>query len=106
LDFALLSSRETKNWYCKANGRIDKRSCGGIRRKEAVQKATELLPLMVKRALTATSVRAKRLLLDSWFSYPKVINELLYHIEVICMVKNHASVYYWYNGKLFRRSQL
>jgi len=69
LDFALLSSSKTENRYCEANDRIDKRSCGGIRRKEAIQKATELLPQMVKRALLVTRVRAKRLLLDSWFSY-------------------------------------
>ncbi|MBT4089207.1 MAG: transposase [Deltaproteobacteria bacterium] len=106
LDFALLSSSQTENRYCEADGCIDKRSCGGIRRKEAVQKATELLPQMVNRALTLTRVRAKRLLLDSWFSYPKVINELLDHIDVICMVKNHANVYYRYNGRQYRLSQL
>ncbi len=106
LDFALLSSGKVKNRYCEADRRIDNRSCGGIRRKEAVQKATELLPLMVKRALTITRVRAKRLLLDSWFSYPIVINKLLEHIEVICMVKNHANVYYRYNGRKYRLSHL
>ena len=106
LDFALLSSSKSENRYCEADTSIDKRSCGGIRRKEAIQKATELFPQMVKRTLTATRVRAKRLLMDSWFSYPKLINELLDHIDVICMVKDHAKVYYRYNGKLYRLSHL
>ena len=87
LDFALLSSPKVENRYCEANTQIDQRSCGGIRRKEAMQKATTLLPIMVKRALTLTRVRAKRLLLDSWFSFPAVtfkeVNNPVVAFEVV-----------------------
>ncbi len=106
LDFALLSSPKERNRYCEADDRIDQRCCGGIRRKEAVQKSTAVLPAMVKRALTVTRVKARRLLLDSWFSFPKVIHDLLEHIDVICMVKDHARVYYNYQGRKYRLSHL
>ena len=36
LDFALLSSSKEENRYCDANENINQRSCGGIRRKEAL----------------------------------------------------------------------
>ena len=44
--------------------------------------------------------------MDSWFSYPKLINELLDYVEVLCMLKNHKNVFYKYNGKKYRLSQL
>ncbi len=106
LDFGLLSSGKKKNRYCEANTDIDQRSCGAVRRTEAVQKATELLVPMVKRALTRTKVCARYIAMDSWFSYPKVVNALLPYIEVICMVKDHVNVYYKYNGKRYRLSRL
>ncbi len=61
---------------------------------------------MVKRALNVTRVKARRLLLDSWFSFPKVIHDLLEHIDVICMVKDHARVYYDYQGRKYKLSHL
>lgn len=106
LDFALLSSSKEKNRYCEADNQIDQRSCGSIRRKEAIQKSTVILPMLVKRALRVTRVKAKHLLMDSWFSFPKVIHELLEHIDVICMAKDHAHVYYSYQGQKYRLSHL
>jgi len=44
--------------------------------------------------------------MESWFRYPSTIKELLDHIDVICMVKDHANVFYQYNGKLYRLSHL
>jgi hypothetical protein len=35
-----------------SNPAIDKRSCGGHRRREAIQKATDMAVAMVKRALS------------------------------------------------------
>jgi len=106
LDFCLLSSSKKKNRHQEANEEIDRRSCGGKRRQEAVQKATEMLVPMVKRALIFTKVRARRLLMDSWFSYPKLIHELLEYVDVICMVKNHKNVFYEYEQKKYRLSAL
>ncbi len=106
LDFNLLSSTKKKNRYCEANDQIDSRTCGGKRRREAVQKSTELIVPMVKRAITLTKVKAKRILMDSWYSYPKLIHDLKEIIDVICMVKDHARVYYTYKGKKYRLSGL
>ena len=72
LDFALLSSADKKNRYNEINPDIDKRTCGYHRRQEAVTKTTAHLVPMVKRALDI-GVRAKYVLMDSWFSMPSAI---------------------------------
>ena len=67
IDFALLSSAKEKNRYNEINPGIDKRTCGYKCRQEAVTKTTELIEPMVKRALNM-GVRAKYVVMDSWFS--------------------------------------
>ena len=60
IDFALLSSAKKKNRYNEINSKIDKRTLGYKRRKEAIAKSTELLEPMVQRALEM-GIRAKYL---------------------------------------------
>ena len=98
IDFALLSSANDKNRYNEINIGIDKRTCGYQRRKEAITKSTELLEPMVKRAIEI-GIRAKHLVMDSWFSMPSVISTLRKHIHVICMLKDHPKWFYKYDGK-------
>jgi len=43
---------------------------------------------MVKRAI-GMGIRAKYILMDSWFSAPSVIAKLREHIHIICMLKDH-----------------
>lgn len=105
IDFALLSSANKKNRYNEINSGIDKRSCGYKRRIEATTKSTELLEPMLKRALNM-GVRAKYLVMDSWFSMPSVISKLGKHIAVICMLKDHPKWLYEYKGKRLRLSDL
>jgi hypothetical protein len=105
VDFALLSSKEKKNRYNEINPNIDKRTCGYQRRKEAITKSTELLEPMVKRAIDI-GIRAKYLVMDSWFSMPSVISTLRKHIHVICMLKDQPKWYYEYKGKKLRLSDL
>ena len=105
LDFALLSSTEKKNRYNEMDSGIDKRTCGYRRRCEAVTKSTEHLVPMVKRAL-ALGVKAKYVLMDSWFSMPSVIAGLRQHIHVICMLKDHPKWFYGYQGRKLRLSEL
>lgn len=105
LDFALLSSTEKKNRYNEMDSGIDKRTCGYRRRCEAVTKTTEHLVPMVKRAL-ALGVKAKYVLMDSWFSMPSVIAGLRQHIHVICMLKDHPKWFYGYQGRKLRLSEL
>jgi hypothetical protein len=105
IDFALLSSTQSKNRYSEVNPDIDKRTCGYKRRQEALTKTTEHLVPMVKRALSI-GVRAKYILMDSWFAMPSVISSLSSHIDVICMLKDQPKWLYEYNGKKLRLSDL
>ncbi len=105
IDFALLSSAEGKNRYAEVDSRVDKRSCGFKRRQEAMTKTTELLEPMVERAIRS-GVRAKYLLMDSWFSMPAVISTLRRHIDIVCMLKDQATWFYGYNGKRLRLRDL
>lgn len=105
IDFALLSSAEEKNRYTEVDCRIDKRTCGYQRRKEAMTKTTDLLEPMVERAINM-GVRAKYIVMDSWFSMPVVISKLRQHIDIICMLKDQATWFYEYNGKRLRLSDL
>ena len=98
VDFALLASKEEKKRFCGIRKTVDKRCCAYQRRKEATQKATEHLPIMVKRAL-ATGIRAKYLLMDSWFTMPATLIALSQHIPVIGMVKKSKTIHYGFNGQ-------
>ena len=105
IDFALLSSANKNNRYNEINSKIDKRTCGHHRRQEAITKATDHLVPMVKRAL-GIGVRAKYVLMDSWFSMPSAIAALRKHIHVICMLKDHPKWFYEYQGRKLRLSAL
>ncbi len=105
LDFALLSSTKESNRYNGITKALDKRTCGYQRRKEAMTKSTELMEPMLKRAL-AMGVRAKYLLMDSWFSAPSIISQLRSHIHIICMLKDHPKWLYEYRGKKLRLRDL
>jgi len=97
LDFSLLSSADAKNRLCDNRKPMDKRCCAWQRRQEAVVKAPENLEAMVERILAA-GVRAKYLLMDSWFAMPTTITALAKKIDVIGMVKKTPKIHYEYNG--------
>lgn len=103
IDFALLSSHTKKNRYMEEAYSVHERSSGGLRRKEAVQKATEVIGPMVERALRL-GVQAKYILMDSWFSMPSLISSLRQQLHVICMLKDHPKWTYEYEGKKLRLS--
>jgi hypothetical protein len=98
LDFALLSSTNSKNRLQEITKDIDKRSSGYKRRVEALSKSTELLEPMVKRTLNH-GIPADYALMDSWFGMPKIIKDLRQHINVICMVKRTPTILYKFRGK-------
>ena len=60
---------------------------------------------MIKRAIKA-GIRARYLVMDSWFSMPSVISTLREHIHIICMLKDHPKWLYEYNGKKLRLKDL
>jgi len=105
LDFALLSSAKKSNRFNGITKRLDKRTCGYKRREEAMTKSTGLLEPMLKRAL-GMGIRAKYLLMDSWFSAPSIITTLSQHIPVICMLKDHPKWLYEYRGHRLRLRDL
>lgn len=85
IDFSFLSSKKSQ-----INGiseKVDKRSSGYKRRKEALQTAPEQIPSMIERALNA-GVEASYVLMDSWFTQQPLIKEITEQgLDVIGMVK-------------------
>jgi hypothetical protein len=98
LDFALLSSRDAKKRLCDNQKQVDKRCCAYQRRKEAVDNTTMHIEAMVKRVLS-TGIRARYLLMDSWFTMPTTVTTLVQHIAVIGLVKKTPNIHYTYQGK-------
>lgn len=85
--------------------KIDKRTTGYRRRKESLEKSTDLLPSMVRRALDA-GIEADFLLMDSWFTMPALIKQILEEgIGVIGMVKK-SKTRYLIDGHLLDLKQL
>lgn len=105
VDFALLSSNKAENRYQEMNAKIDKRSCGYRRREEAISKSTDLIAPMIKRVLK-NGIKAKHLLMDSWYGFPSIITSVKPMIDVICMVKNMKTIFYYQSGTAFTLGQL
>ncbi|GBE13567.1 transposase DDE domain protein [bacterium BMS3Bbin14] len=108
LDFVLRSSANKKSRIQEAIKKLDKRTCGYKRRKEAMTKSTELPEDMIKRVL-ARGVRADYLLMDSWFCFAGLIAKLGKSVPVICMAKDLNSIFYQHKnvhvrlGELYKR---
>lgn len=100
LDFALLSSKKKKNRYQEVTKDTDKRTCGHIRRREAMMKATELVGTMVGRII-ALGIGVDYILMDSWFGWPILISELRKYAPVICRVKKTEKILYGFAGGKF-----
>lgn len=86
VDFSLLSSKKSQiNGISK---KVDKRSSGYKRRKEALQTALEQIPDMISRAMKS-DIDAPYVLMDSWFTQPPLIKNITKQgLDVIGMVKN------------------
>jgi len=107
LAFSLLSSDKEKNRYQELNQKIDKRTVGYRRRKEAMQKSTQTMFSLLDQ-VSPFQLCASTLLFDSWFAFPAVIKRVLtqYHLHVVCMLKDMHRVYYTYNGSQYTLGQL
>lgn len=81
VEFALLSSKDASKRICESRKELDKRCCTYNRRKEAIQKATAHLQQMVHRTLSI-GIRAKYLLMDSWFTMPATVISLSKYLPV------------------------
>ncbi|GAB6111886.1 hypothetical protein JCM14713_16440 [Desulfomicrobium salsuginis] len=68
-------------------------------------KSTELVEPMIVRALKA-GIKAKYLLMDSWFAMPTLISDVCKHIPVICMVKRTPKIHYIFEGQKMDVTQI
>ena len=94
----LLSSENKKNRVNEAKT-VDKRTVGYKRRALSMQKGT-IAMLELLKAVKNSSIPAKYVLFDSWFSFPSTLHavkEIGY--DVIGMVKKTPKMFFRYNGE-------
>lgn len=70
-----------------------------------MSKSTELIESMIERALKA-GIKAKFLLIDSWFAMPSLISEACKHVSVSCMVKRTPKIHYIFEGQKMDVTQI
>ena len=101
IDFCPLSSNNDNLVRCEAR-KYDKRSIAGQIRKQAQQKAPDIILDMLRKAIHAGH-SAKYVLFDSWFATPKGITAIKQELSlhVIAMLKKSSKVFYEYNGKQY-----
>jgi hypothetical protein len=103
--FNMLSSANEKNCHKSIDEKLDKRTSGYKRRKEALMKKTNAAVLMIKNALLA-GIKADYVLMDTWFTTEPMIRDILKEgIDVIGMVKQLKQRYI-YNDKEYTLPQL
>lgn len=108
LDFVLLASAKADKRLNGINEKTPKTTNGYKRRTEALKKATENVVPLLERAFSF-GINADYLLMDSWFAFPCLIDEvknMLQDIGVICMLKDLPSIRYLYRGRSLRLSEL
>ena len=99
VDFCPMSSGKDELLTCPAK-ECDGRSIAGKIRKQARQKAPDILLNMLKDAIKAGH-KAKYVLFDSWFATPKGITAIKKELslDVIAMLKKSGKVFYEYQEK-------
>ena len=99
IDFCPLSSSDNKLLKCSPK-KYDGRSVAAQIRKQAQQKAPDIILDMLKKAIHAGH-SAKYVLFDSWFATPKGITAIKRELslDVIAMVKKSSKVFYEYQGE-------
>lgn len=106
LAFSLLSSEKAENRLGDLHAGLDKRSNGWLRRKEAMQKSTDVLISLLEQAKTF-HVPAKHVLFDSWFAFPKTVDRVVETgFHVVAMLKNTPKVHYRHNGQMVTLAKL
>lgn len=97
--FRHLSSADEKNRYCEEDATIDKRTCGGKLRKDALIKGTDMMIVLLAKA-RKYSIKAKHVLFDSWFAHPSTICAIdKLGLFSVCRVKNSSKQKFMYEGE-------
>lgn len=105
VDFALLSSANDTNRLVDSNNKLDKRTCGYKRRKEAMVKKPEVASRLLDNSIAA-GISADYVLMDSWFTNEPMIESVLEKgLQIIGMVKE-LKQRYTLNRKTYSLSQL
>ena len=103
--FSMLSSAKEKNRLAGIDSRIDKRTNGYQRRKEAILPKTDVAMCLIRNALRA-GIRAAYVLMDTWFTNEPFIGRIVAEgLDVIGMLKD-TKQQYWYKGRLYNLHQL
>lgn len=103
---ALLSSSKAKNRLYEQGPDVPVGSPGEKRRKEALQSGTTLILDMLDQILVHVQ-SFQYVLFDSWFSWPNVIKGIkARQRDVVCMLKDMPKIYYTYQEKSYRLSEL
>lgn len=104
LDFSIRAGKKYKEEAIKHD--VDKRTSGGKRRKEALEKKTTMMIAMLERAYQA-GIDASYVMFDSWFSFPATIRNV-YNIgyDVICRLKKMETIRFIYKEQLLSIKKL
>ena len=101
----LLSTENPQNRINEAQ-MVNKQTFGAKIREMAQSKATEVLLQLIQEA-QAAGIKAKYVLFDSWFTYPKTILALKkMHLDTVAMVKKADNIQFLYNGKMLSSKQI
>lgn len=106
LSFRHLSSADEKNRYSEASTTVDKRTCGGKLRKDAVVKATDMMITLLEKA-RKSGIKAKHVLFDSWFAHPVTICAIdKMNLFSVCRVKNSSKQKFMHNGEMMSTKEI
>jgi len=106
LGFSLLSSANTKKRMYEQGPDVPKESPGKLCREEAVCKGTDITLKLVQQTLIYIQ-EFEYVLFDSWFSWPKLVKGIKnLNRDVICMLKNIPTIFYTYQGRNYKLSDL
>lgn len=101
VNFALISTSNSKNLVGSAPSTTDRRSIAGKRRFQARQKMSDVAVQLIKQAVSF-SVKAQYVLFDSWYSSPKMFwNLRRLNLDGIGMLKKSQKTYFKYRGRQY-----
>lgn len=101
----LLSTENPKNRINEAK-QVNKQTFGAKIRKMAQSKATDVLLQLLKEA-QAAGIKAKYVLFDSWFTYPKTILALKkMQLDTVAMVKKADNIQFLYQGQRLSNKEI
>lgn len=95
VNYSIVSSVDDEKILCKANDKIDARTCGAHRRTECRKSKTQLTITLLKEALRQ-GIDASYVLMDTWFTNEPLIFKIKeLGLEVIGMVKRGNQSYHY-----------